>query len=95
MPSLQPQRDFKPATPPFRVDVQLHDLLVSDNTQKPSQPTLSAVPQVLPEPDFPQHPELLSEDNYDYQEELQRALKGRRKWTRPMVLRTRCWTKQE
>ena len=40
----------------------------------------------LPDPVFPQHPELLnSEDNYE--EELERARTGHRKWTAPLVLR--------
>jgi MoaA/NifB/PqqE/SkfB family radical SAM enzyme len=73
--------------PPFRVDVQLHDLLVSDKRKAASLPIPSPQPQVLPEPVFPQHPELLDDSKFNYQDELQGALKGRRKWTRPMVLR--------
>ena len=86
--STAPQGNIKPTPPPpFRVDVQLHDLLVSDKRKATSLPIPSPEPQVLPEPVFPQHPELLDDSDFDYESEIQHALKGRRKWTRPMVLR--------
>jgi len=80
---------------PFRVDVQLHDLLT-----KPSSPALppppvrpKAVPEVLPTPVFPQHPELLLDhhpsdwDPRDHQENPYR-----RRWTAPTIYRAlRGW----
>src|SRR5579864_2875614 len=87
MSSSPQQGNIKPTPPPpFRVDVQLHELLVSDKPRA-TLPVPVAQPQALPEPVFPQHPELLDDTNFDYEEALQGALKGRRKWTRPMVLR--------
>ena len=55
---VQESQNDNPSIQPFRVDVQLHDLLT-----KPSSPGLLpprlrplAEPEVLPTPVFPQHP---------------------------------------
>jgi MoaA/NifB/PqqE/SkfB family radical SAM enzyme len=78
--SLNPQ--------PFRLDVPLHDLLTNAPGPVPSSllPRVSGDVATLPNPVFPQHPELLAmDDNYD--EMLERARQGRREWTRPLVMR--------
>jgi MoaA/NifB/PqqE/SkfB family radical SAM enzyme len=72
----------------FRLDVQLHDLLTHSPLPSPLLPRHSDVTGVtLPEPVFPQHPDLLNSDD-NYEVELERAKKGRRKWTAPLVLRS-------
>ena len=83
-----PQGNIPPSVPPIRLDVQLHDLLVNPAAEKPPAvpPELSG-PQTLPIPEFPQHPELLKDESFDYQAELAGALKGKRKWTAPLVMR--------
>jgi len=55
------------AAPTYRLDVQLHELLM----KPPEQPRLLPPPpngtlQTLPEPVFPQHPELLTARDEDY-----------------------------
>jgi MoaA/NifB/PqqE/SkfB family radical SAM enzyme len=49
--------------PPFRLDVQLHELLVKPPNARPSTPAPSTPPQTLPVAVFPQHPELLVENH--------------------------------
>lgn len=91
MPDTQ-ERPGSSIPQPFRLDVQVHDLLT--NAPQPK----SFLPQVtngegltLPEPVFPLHPELLAADD-NYEESLERAKQGRRQWTRPLVLRAmRGW----
>jgi len=85
MSATQEQHGNETAPPPFRLDVQIHQLLT-----KSSAPWPVLLPDSertnLPEPVFPQHPELLArDDNYD--ENLERARAGRRRWTAPLVLR--------
>jgi MoaA/NifB/PqqE/SkfB family radical SAM enzyme len=75
---------------PYRLDVNLHDLLTSNNKPVASNP-LPAPPakdkgQTLPEPVFPQHPELLAQDD-NYEENLARARAGKREWSSSLVLR--------
>jgi len=55
------------AAPTYRLDVELHELLM----KPPEQPRLLPPPpdgklQTLPEPVFPQHPELMSAPDEDY-----------------------------
>ncbi len=91
MPTAQERPESAPSHP-FRLDVQVHDLLTN------APPPKSFLPQVtngkgltLPEPVFPLHPELLNADDM-YEESLERAKRGRRQWTRPLVLRAmRGW----
>src|ERR1700685_2323833 len=73
---------------PFRLDVPLHDLLTSTPGPVPSPllPRVSGDVASLPNPIFPQHPELLDLDD-NYEEMLERAWQGRRQWTRPVVMR--------
>ncbi len=83
MAGLQEYEPSVPSTPPtYRLDVQLHDLL-----KKPviplAPPLPSNPPQTLPQPVFPQHPELLGEDHPLDQEYDPRH----RKWTAPQIRR--------
>jgi MoaA/NifB/PqqE/SkfB family radical SAM enzyme len=93
MSGVQQHKNLQPVVSPFRLDVQLHDLLVK-NTPRANPPGLTAAaqPQILPEPVFPRHPELLSDEGFDYEAEVRQALTGRRRTTAPMVLRAmRGW----
>src|SRR5450759_5527715 len=93
MSGVQQHENLQPVVSPFRLDVQLHDLLVK-NTPRANPPGLTAAaqPQILPEPVFPRHPELLSDEGFDYEAEIRQALTGRRRTTAPMVLRAmRGW----
>jgi MoaA/NifB/PqqE/SkfB family radical SAM enzyme len=47
------------ATPRFRIDVAIHDLLMHSNPSPPAAPEPKGA--TLPEPVFPQHPELLAD----------------------------------
>jgi len=86
MSNLQPNVTLD-QPPPFRIDVQLHELLTA---AEPKTRSLPPVPPMesrgLPEPVFPQHLELLNSDD-NYEEMLERAKRGRRRWTAPLVLR--------
>lgn len=70
---------------PFRLDVQLHELL----TKPAARPTVppSKKPEKLPEPIFPLHPELLEANDADYM-----PRDGKRHWTAPQIHRSmRSW----
>jgi MoaA/NifB/PqqE/SkfB family radical SAM enzyme len=84
MPILQEQEESQ-APPPFRLDVPLHDLLTKAPASK--APQLASRGDVkFPEPLFPQHPDLLAQDD-NYEENLARAKAGKRQWSAPFVLR--------
>ncbi len=62
------------AAPTYRLDVELHELLM----KPPEQPRLLPPPpdgklQTLPEPVFPQHPELMTAPDEDYFPEERQA----------------------
>jgi MoaA/NifB/PqqE/SkfB family radical SAM enzyme len=79
----QTQENTAPANPRFRVDVQLHDLLVK--TQPKSLAPKPDQPLSLPEPEYPQHADLLSVPDPE-------AFPDQRKWTAPLVYRAvRGW----
>src|SRR6266850_7997869 len=60
--NLQEHQQTNPGIQPFRVDVQLHDLLKKPEVRRPLvPPPPSAQPHELPEPVFPQHPGLLTD----------------------------------
>jgi MoaA/NifB/PqqE/SkfB family radical SAM enzyme len=81
-----PELHEEPAPPPaFRLDVQLHDLLMKPPQVRSALP-VRAEPQTFPEPVFFQHPELLAQDD-DYENNLAGAQAGKRKWNGPLVLR--------
>ena len=71
----------------FRIDVAMHDLLM--HTGKPSLPPEPSG-LALPEPQFPQHPELLSDPGPDHppdkrqwsREEIYRKMRG---WLFPYI----------
>lgn len=85
MTSNQDQIDSPSATSPFRLDAQLHEMLMKP-VPKPPLPARDE-PETLPDPVFPQHPELLG--NVDSQPHVPPA---RRKWTAPFVRRAlRGW----
>jgi uncharacterized radical SAM superfamily Fe-S cluster-containing enzyme len=67
----------------FRIDVAIHDLLMHSNQQSPTPPPPTTA--ALPEPVFPQCPELLNERGPDTAPE-------KRDWTRAQVWRkVRGW----
>jgi len=85
MPALQEQHGAHDAPPPFRLDVQLHDLLKKSPAPRPILvPGRQA--EKFPEPVFPQHPELMAQDD-NYEENLERAGAGKRHWPAPLVYR--------
>jgi MoaA/NifB/PqqE/SkfB family radical SAM enzyme len=93
MSGLQEFQNAVPSPPPFRIDVQLHDLLTKSEPRPLVPPKPSGPQQTLPEPVFPLHPGLLGEiteaDLAAHEAILQG---GRRRWTAPLVLRTmRGW----
>jgi MoaA/NifB/PqqE/SkfB family radical SAM enzyme len=80
----QVHRQEGSAPPPFRVDVGLHELLVSKNDKRRSR--VAADPeQKLPEPVFPQHPELLAVSNEIVKQP--HVPPESRHWTAPLVYR--------
>jgi MoaA/NifB/PqqE/SkfB family radical SAM enzyme len=69
--------------PKFRIDVAIHDLLMNGGGQKPRVPQPNGL--TLPEPVFPQHPELLEQAGPE-------VFPEKRKWSRQHTLRTmRGW----
>ncbi len=80
-------------TPAFRLDVQLHDLLKRPGTARPLLPPPPlAQPQTLPRPVFPQHPELLTDEELELDTHRSPTDPYRRRWTAPLVLRAlRGW----
>jgi len=85
MPALQEKYEQRDAPPPFRLDVQLHDLLTKSPAPRPLLMP-AAGDAKLPEPVFPQHPELLAQDD-NYEVNLAAARAGKRNWTAPLVYR--------
>jgi hypothetical protein len=79
------------ANQPFRLDVPLHELL-QHATREPFPP-LAQGPVTLPEPVFPQHPELVHElDAADIAAHAQVVGTGKRHWPADRVLKTmRGW----
>ncbi len=73
----------EPAPPPFRLDVQLHELLMNPAPRPKALPALAAEPLCLPEPIFPSRPKLQEGLDSDYMPK-----NGRRRWTRSQILHT-------
>src|SRR5579875_3339533 len=92
MPEIhQSQQPAGGSMPPFRVDVQVHDLLMKSKTRPSGPPPPSAQTLTLPEPIFPQRPELLGKNP-----ELPPRQPGespyQRRWTAPLIYRAmRGW----
>jgi len=78
---------------PFRLDVQLHDLLKRPGTARPLVPPPPlAQPQTLPPPVFPQHPELLTDEELELDKHGSSSSPYGRRWTIPLILRAlRGW----
>ena len=64
--------------PKFRIDVAIHDLLMNGGAQAPRTPQPKGV--TLPEPVFPQHPELLHQEGPETPPE-------KREWSREHIYR--------
>ena len=90
--SPQPERQLDPSasTPQFRLDLPLHQLLYQRPApEQPKRPASREQGQSLPEPVFPQHPELLREPAEDHRPHIP---PDRRRWTAKQHLRTvRGW----
>jgi sulfatase maturation enzyme AslB (radical SAM superfamily) len=85
--STLPVQDHSSSQHPFRLDVQLHELL----TKPPASPAIRTELQIggdakFPEPVFPQHPQLLAQDD-NYEENLAQARAGKRPWSAQLVMR--------
>ena len=83
MPELQTPEPASSSAPTYRLDVQLHDLLM----KPPEQPRLLPPPpggklRTLPEPVFPQFPELM-----DAPDEAYLPVNGKRKYKRKHIYR--------
>jgi MoaA/NifB/PqqE/SkfB family radical SAM enzyme len=71
------------------MDLRLHQILTAPRSRPKVPP--SAEPQTLPEPIFPQRPELLGDDPSE-EEAHKAAIAGHRRWSAPLVLRAmRGW----
>jgi len=81
------------SAPAFRVDERFHGLLRSPAAARSISPPDLRSPQVLPEPVFPQHPELLVEDHpHDWDSRAHPENPYRRRWTLPLIFRAmRGW----
>jgi MoaA/NifB/PqqE/SkfB family radical SAM enzyme len=79
MSALQQQENGENGAPAFRLDVPLHEVL----TRPAERPKVQAMPLKLPEPVFPQHPELLGETH----PEDCPVPPEHRHWTVPLVYR--------
>jgi MoaA/NifB/PqqE/SkfB family radical SAM enzyme len=73
--------------PPFRLDVQLHELLVNSTAKPAAPPPLAPRRLALPEPVFPQRPELLSDEEIEADQHGSPTDPYARRWTAPLVLR--------
>lgn len=87
----QPPEQNGGSAPAFRLDVQLHDLLTS-TPKRPDSPPKSAEPQKLPEPVFPQYPELLKADCSEFEGPRDPQSPYQRRWSPPLIYRAlRGW----
>src|SRR5262245_12107354 len=77
-----------PASPTFRLDVPLHDLLKNPETNRSVLPQSPPGPlQELPKPVFPQHPELLTDEILEADAHGSPTNPYKRRWTAPLVYR--------
>jgi MoaA/NifB/PqqE/SkfB family radical SAM enzyme len=92
MSTFQQHPETGGSIPPFRLDVQLHDLLKKPTGRPLAPPPPSAKPLALPEPVFPQHPELLTEEELEADKHGSPTDPYKRPWTHPLVYRAmRGW----
>src|ERR1700683_63360 len=83
--ALQTDQETPQPHATFRVDVQLHDLLVNKNSKPKSLLPNPAEPMTLPEPEFPSRPDLANLADFE-------AVPDKRSWTAPYVYRAmRGW----
>jgi len=87
MPALQERYTPDDKAPPsFRLDVQLHELLTKAPAPRPLMLAAPGEKMTLPEPVFPQFPELMAQDdNYEAMHEL--ARQNKRPWSAGHVYR--------
>jgi MoaA/NifB/PqqE/SkfB family radical SAM enzyme len=71
----------EPAAPPFRLDVQLHELLMNPMAKPTAPPPPLGEPLQLPDPLFPSRPRLQEGADADYA-----PRNGQRRWTPPQIL---------
>ena len=89
---FQRHPDLSDHAPPFRLDVQLHDLLKNPPQRPLLPPPPSANPLNLPQPVFPQHPELLTDEELEADKRGSPADPYKRHWTGSQVYRAmRGW----
>lgn len=80
------------SVPSFRLDVQLHELLYKPQGRPLAPPSPFAQPPRLPEPVFPQHLELLMDDDLPQDQHGSPTEPSKRRWTAPFILRAmRGW----
>src|SRR5262245_11003228 len=72
--------------PTFRLNVDLHSRLMTPRPSTPVVPVTDGQPLTLPNPVFPQHPELLDDEGIDYDALERAAIEGKRKWSREQIL---------
>src|SRR5512146_1600120 len=73
---MEAQHNQTPSTtPPFRLDVSLHDLLTKPQERSAVPPPPGGVPQELPTPAFPQYKKLFEAPDENYFPK-----NGRRHW---------------
>jgi MoaA/NifB/PqqE/SkfB family radical SAM enzyme len=86
----QEQPRSSPA-PAFRIDAELHDALNKSGTKR-SSPPLTLQPEQLPEPVFPQYPNLLEADDSQFMPPRTDEDPYRRSWSAPLIYRAlRGW----
>jgi MoaA/NifB/PqqE/SkfB family radical SAM enzyme len=78
---------------PFRLDARLHELLRNQAGARPLVPASPLTqPQSLPEPVFPQHPELLTDQELEIDKQRSEADPYRRRWPASHIRRAmRGW----
>src|SRR5262252_8576913 len=81
MPEPQQPEEATEAPPPFRLDVQLHELLMQPGAKPSAPPPEAKEPQELPEPVFPCRPQLQKGADEDYMD-----AGGKRHWTVPQIM---------
>jgi MoaA/NifB/PqqE/SkfB family radical SAM enzyme len=92
MKELQVPQEIGGSPPPFRLDVSLHEVLTKPRTKLRVLHSPSVQPQTLPEPVFPQHPELLGDVKLNEPVRPSNGDPYRRRWSLPLILRTfRGW----
>jgi MoaA/NifB/PqqE/SkfB family radical SAM enzyme len=74
------------SVPSFRVDVQVHELLTNSKKPPLAPPSPSTQGKTLPEPVFPQRPELLGAEVEIPEPQPDGSPYRRRRWTPPLIL---------